>query len=116
MLTRFSSCARAATAALLLAAAAAAQYPAVAPEVGDSDARLSGAGVAGYVPGIDSAATPQCVTTSDGSLVVAWLDYRTLDPKVGPRWSVLYRRVQNWLTAQTPAELLLGPETRLSSA
>ena len=66
---RFSFCARAATAALLLAAAAAGQYPAVAPEAGDSDVRLSGAGVAGYVPGIDSAATPTSVTTADGSML-----------------------------------------------
>src|SRR5262245_7754211 len=112
---RLFFCARAAMAALLLAAAAAAQYPAVAPEAGASDVRLSGAGVPGYVPGIDSAATPQCVATSDGSLHVAWLDYRTLDPEVGPRWSVLYRRVENWLTAVTPADLVLGPETCLSA-
>src|ERR1044072_2833784 len=103
-------------AVLLFATAAAAQYPAVAPEAGDSDVRLSGAGVAGYVPGIDSAATPQCVTTADGSLHVAWLDYRTLDPAVGPRWSVLYRRVENWLTAVTPDDLVLGPQTRLRAA
>ena len=107
---------RAVLAALLLCAAAAAQYPPVAPEVGDVDVRLSGAGVAGYVPGIDSAATPQSVTTADGSLHVAWLDYRTLDASVGPRWSVLYRRVENWLTAITPADLVLGPEIRISSA
>jgi hypothetical protein len=113
---RLSFCARAVAAALLLAAAAAAQYPPVAPEAGDSDVRLSGAGVAGYVPGIDSAATPQCVTTSDGTLHVAWLDYRTLDPKVGPRWSVLYRSVKNWQAAATPADLVLGPETRLSAS
>jgi hypothetical protein len=98
-----------------LGGGAAAQYPPVAPEVGDVDVRLSGANVAGYLPGIDSAATPECVTTSDGSLHVAWLDYRTLDPAVGPRWTVMYRRVQNWATAATPAQLVLGAETRLSA-
>jgi hypothetical protein len=106
---------RAFCAVLCSASFAAAQYPAVAPEAGDVDVRLSGAGVAGYVPGIDSACTPQSATTSDGTLYVAWLDYRSFDASVGPRWSVLYRSVNNWLTATTPADLVLGPETRLSS-
>jgi hypothetical protein len=114
--SRCSLALRALLATLLVAAVAPAQYPAVAPEAGDLDVRLSGAGVAGYVPGIDSASTPQIATTADGSLHVAWLDYRTFDANLGPRWSVVYRRVRNWLTATTPAELVLDAETRLSTS
>jgi len=66
------------------------------------------------VPGRDSAALPLCVATADGSLHVAWLDYRPFTWG-GPRWVVVYRRVQGWQAAGVPGQLVLGGEQVISS-